>query len=50
MELSMLLLLLLFKILSNFVFLAILTFKMTSKIKFDLIRPTQSGGALFSIL
>ena len=36
------------KNLSNFVFLAILTLKMTSKFKFDLIRPTQFGGALSS--
>ncbi len=35
-----------FQILSNFVFLAILTFKITSKFKFDLIRSTQFGGAL----
>ncbi len=34
-----------FTILSDFAFLTFLTFKMTMKSKFDLIRPTQFGGA-----
>ncbi len=31
----------------NFTFLGFLTSKMTSKLKFDLIRPTYFGGAQF---